>query len=434
MIICSWNIRGLNQYYKIKELDSFLKKNKIDLVGYYETRVKVNKASKIQWKFGHEWVFITNYNYAENGRIWVGWKTAKVDVQAVYTNEQVIHCQVQDKNTTFSSYITFVYGKHTVADRRPLWEQLREIKGTINTPWLILGDFNNILHVEDRLNGAPVHHIEMQDFQQCLDDIEVGQLTYTAIGTVYMPPECSDHAPILINTKVHRAAGKRPYRLLTGYAIFSIVRKLKILEEHTRELHKTYSAAEMRIQGLKEQLKITQEALNEDHFNQHLIEEEKALLLQIEMWDNIHEKILRQKSRATWIHSGDKNSKYFFAQLKSRQSRNTVKCIFNEQNQKLTDPALIQQEFQIFFLNLLGQAAPVMPGNMDEDGMPIQNPPVAVGEEAAGAGYAAAIQPPPLIGNSSVSMEAVRLRLFPYSLTGEATAWLDDLPSGSITT
>ncbi|XP_060190996.1 uncharacterized protein LOC132620349 [Lycium barbarum] len=114
---------------------------------------------------------------------------------------------------------------------------------------------------------------------------------------------------------------------------------------------------------------------------------------------------------------------------------------------------------------------------MDEDGIPVQNPPVAVGEEAAGAGYAAAIQPPPLIGNSSflitntmlhllntkglfgglpkedpnrhlrnflgvcstnvhpgVSMEAVRLRLFPYSLTGEATAWLDDLPSGSITT
>ncbi|XP_059289056.1 uncharacterized protein LOC132042546 [Lycium ferocissimum] len=33
-----------------------------------------------------------------------------------------------------------------------------------------------------------------------------------------------------------------------------------------------------------------------------------------------------------------------------------------------------------------------------------------------------------------VSIEAVKLRLFPYSLTGEATAWLDDLPSGSITT
>ncbi|XP_059281184.1 uncharacterized protein LOC132034854 [Lycium ferocissimum] len=36
--------------------------------------------------------------------------------------------------------------------------------------------------------------------------------------------------------------------------------------------------------------------------------------------------------------------------------------------------------------------------------------------------------------HSGVSIEAVNLRLFPYSLTGEVTAWLDDLPFGSIIT
>ncbi|XP_059310579.1 uncharacterized protein LOC132061921 [Lycium ferocissimum] len=34
----------------------------------------------------------------------------------------------------------------------------------------------------------------------------------------------------------------------------------------------------------------------------------------------------------------------------------------------------------------------------------------------------------------NVSVETVRLRLFPFSLTGEATVWFDDLPAGSITT
>ncbi|XP_059310004.1 uncharacterized protein LOC132061163 [Lycium ferocissimum] len=114
---------------------------------------------------------------------------------------------------------------------------------------------------------------------------------------------------------------------------------------------------------------------------------------------------------------------------------------------------------------------------MDENGNPIQNPPVAVVEEAAGVGYAAAIQPSLLIGNSrfrvtntilhllntkglfgglpkddpnrhlrkflgvcstnvhlGISIEAVKLWLFLYSLMGEATAWLDGLLSGSITT
>lgn len=55
MIFCSWNIRGLNQPYKQKELRFFFLKNSIDLLGCLETKIKQGKAEKIKKLLGNDW-------------------------------------------------------------------------------------------------------------------------------------------------------------------------------------------------------------------------------------------------------------------------------------------------------------------------------------------------------------------------------------------
>ncbi|XP_019265436.1 PREDICTED: uncharacterized protein LOC109242998 [Nicotiana attenuata] len=162
---------------------------------------------------------------------------------------QLIHCHIQDRNSEFQSDLTIVYGLHTIADRRALWDQLRDINAVTNGPWLIMGDFNSVLSVEDRINGVPVHQNEVVDFKQCISDIGVGLINkkgmqfswsnkrgaedgiyghidwafgnaewfwlYAGIEAIYLVPGCSDHIPILLNTEVHRMKVKKPYRLLT---------------------------------------------------------------------------------------------------------------------------------------------------------------------------------------------------------------------------
>ena len=54
MIICSWNVRGLNAPSKVVEVRRFLQKNKIDVVALVETRVRDNNIKKIQTKLGGE--------------------------------------------------------------------------------------------------------------------------------------------------------------------------------------------------------------------------------------------------------------------------------------------------------------------------------------------------------------------------------------------
>lgn len=61
--------KQMNEIFKQKEIKLFLVKNKIDLLGFFETRVKTNKANHIQRKLGVGWSFVTNYNYTSNYRI-----------------------------------------------------------------------------------------------------------------------------------------------------------------------------------------------------------------------------------------------------------------------------------------------------------------------------------------------------------------------------
>ncbi|XP_070029945.1 uncharacterized protein [Nicotiana sylvestris] len=253
------------------------------MIACLETRVKQQKAKAIYKKMGGDWKVEDNYAFAPNGRIWIMWKETIVHVAILESADQLIHCQVKDKNSTFTSYITFVYGLHTIQHRVSLWRSLRNIQHS--GPWLIMRDFNSVLSVDDRINGQPVHQVEMADFQNYIDDIGVGQITkrgsrfswsnkrdvevrvyshinwafgnaewfnsYTGIEAVYMLLGCSDHTPIMLDTEVINVRVRKPYRLLTtmmnqreyketvqriwrqkikGFTMYSVWTKLKKLE------------------------------------------------------------------------------------------------------------------------------------------------------------------------------------------------------------
>ncbi|XP_075079903.1 uncharacterized protein LOC142165191 [Nicotiana tabacum] len=91
-----------------------------DMIACLETRVKKHRSQNICRKMGVDWQCKDNYDYAPNGRLWLLWKEANVHVTVLGRTEQLIHCLVKDKNSSFTSCITFVYGLYTVQHRFPL--------------------------------------------------------------------------------------------------------------------------------------------------------------------------------------------------------------------------------------------------------------------------------------------------------------------------
>lgn len=59
-----------------------------------------------------------------------------------------------------------MYGLHTIADRKHLWQDLIGIESNIQSLWLIMGDFNAILQLDDRMGESAIHDIAVKDFEE----------------------------------------------------------------------------------------------------------------------------------------------------------------------------------------------------------------------------------------------------------------------------
>lgn len=148
---------------KIKEVSSRLLKLNPKIVVIIETRVRMNKAAKIRDQLELKGLFIDNYDKHDNGRIQVWWNNKKVEVRKMVCTEQLIHCGIFDMNGNFLYWFNVVYGLNHLDQRKRLWKDFKQIHQSQQGPWCLIGDFNNVLKIMDRMKGNMVHEKEYKD-------------------------------------------------------------------------------------------------------------------------------------------------------------------------------------------------------------------------------------------------------------------------------
>lgn len=85
--------------------------------------------------------------------------------------------RVSNKVNTIKLIVTFVYGLHTISDRKELWrEQKRLVVSWI--PWLIMSDYNTIFYPEHRANGNQNTIQEITDGLDCIEELNLDFLKY----------------------------------------------------------------------------------------------------------------------------------------------------------------------------------------------------------------------------------------------------------------
>lgn len=153
----------VNDPSKQKELKAFLLRIKIDIFSCLEVRVKQHKAKKIIAKITD--MDYCNYEHAYNGRIYLMWKR-DIDVLIIEKGGDFIHCKVARGNICF--IFTVVYGTDDLSVREELWRKFGLMGSRVQEPWLLCGDFNNVLYSDDRLNGSEVTQQETKGLLECL--------------------------------------------------------------------------------------------------------------------------------------------------------------------------------------------------------------------------------------------------------------------------
>lgn len=153
-----WNVCGFQEPRKQREVSSFILK-KIWIFSVYTAPLLeiFHKHNLTDWNRAN------NFHTFRNGRILFMWNVARLVVNILFNEPQVIQAKVECLISGNKFHLAMCYGKNQIHDSRDLRDSL--IANTpIDEPLLICGDFNNILDHEERVGGRYPLEREIKEF------------------------------------------------------------------------------------------------------------------------------------------------------------------------------------------------------------------------------------------------------------------------------
>jgi hypothetical protein len=97
-----------------------------------------------------------NPTTTRSGGVFLLWKQG-INIQQIYSAPNYIDVSVQESPEKVWR-LTGIYGEPKWEDKYKTWDKLRELKSNSNLPWVVIGDFNEILYSHEKEGGNPRPH------------------------------------------------------------------------------------------------------------------------------------------------------------------------------------------------------------------------------------------------------------------------------------
>ncbi|XP_074298788.1 uncharacterized protein LOC141629726 [Silene latifolia] len=290
----------------------------------HETRVKRKNLNKVQDGLGSKWKFEVNNDIIDGGRIWVLWDPSLFNVSVIKKELQVMHLSVIYQQTGFCWTCSMVYGCNKDTDRRSLWSSLTNLASGISGPWLVMGDFNNVLYADERIGAKS----KDGHFSDTVKDVWTKQIR--------------------------------------GCLMFQVAKKLKMLKGPLKKLNREgfgniLNTAEVARMVLEEK----QAQLHLDPQNLMLQIEERAAAQSFKELHKAKHSFLGQKAKINWMHRNDENTHYFHSSIKVHRAQNKVLSIMDMNGNLCSDNSTIEQAFIDYYHRLLGSSERVTRVNLE---------------------------------------------------------------------
>ncbi|KAJ8436976.1 hypothetical protein Cgig2_012263 [Carnegiea gigantea] len=147
-----------------------------DILALLETHLSGRRAYEVCTQTGfHQWYRVEARGFS--GGIWVLWNPHEIGLRVLLAHDQFITMEVH-KGSARPWLYTVVYASPHAHLREELWCRLQQAAQGTQDLWLLAGDFNETINLEERNHGGP-------------DEGAVRHLAQSA----------SDHSPLLINSR-----------------------------------------------------------------------------------------------------------------------------------------------------------------------------------------------------------------------------------------
>lgn len=147
MIVISWNCRGINNNQCLRNCKELVKTYHSDIFILLETK---SNDTSVAGAFGRKLGFNANSIVATTGMyggICVFWKVS-IDIQVISSTSQVVHLQIKDHGRTW--YLSSAYVQPHCNLKDVFWNDLSNFSSSIDSPWLVMGDFNDVACMEEK--------------------------------------------------------------------------------------------------------------------------------------------------------------------------------------------------------------------------------------------------------------------------------------------
>lgn len=179
---CSFNIRGLHN--KASFAKDFLGLHKFGIAALLETHVKKEDAGFFSTLVAPRFKWLFNYDFHNNGRIWLGWDDTLWKVNLLAVSAQHITCDFAHCDGSSSGVLSIIYAVNDGIQRRELWSELINLQQIIgNKAWCLMGDFNIFLNPHETNGLMPRRTSYIEDFRSFSNDLGLTDLRYQ--GSVF---------------------------------------------------------------------------------------------------------------------------------------------------------------------------------------------------------------------------------------------------------
>ncbi|KAK6126474.1 hypothetical protein DH2020_039779 [Rehmannia glutinosa] len=286
-----------------------------------------------------------------------------------------------------------IYGWLDHQMRKNTWQLLRNLNPGQDTPWICMGDFNEIMWLHEKMGGNIKAFADMEAFRNAAYDCTLTDLGYTgniftwtngqaldqniqerldrALATEtwrdifpkceveHLPRHHSDHAPLIVhidgadkrftqNKKRRRKlfrfesywlerdgcteAVKTAWRTATTCQNFE--EKIKSCSISLQQWDKLHGGQpQAKITKLREKL----EKIQNGPQTEIRINEGKQIEVELDELYRLEEIFWHQRSRALWIKAGDRNTRFFHRKASNRNARNNIEKIKNDDGMWIED-------------------------------------------------------------------------------------------------
>ncbi|XP_030479313.1 uncharacterized protein LOC115696560 [Cannabis sativa] len=262
MKIPSCNCQGLARDSANQALMAWVRKYKPECIFLMETKRQSSHMEMIVRRLGYCCSSIVSARGLASGfcLLW----NQEIKLKVIHFDNNIFEVEVQDPQSLNFWRLFATYGTPYGNKKANLWAYLVDKVLSCKSPWLVVGDLNCVLNDEEKMGGRAVTSKDtmwLKDFLYYSGgiDLRFNGCKYTwqnkrfqgdlirerldrGIGSsewiAYFPDvrvrnfpiSISDHAPIILDTKMHSRRGRIPFRFYDAWTVESscrdVIRKI----------------------------------------------------------------------------------------------------------------------------------------------------------------------------------------------------------------